>query len=78
MYELNAKIRDLVPYEPIAGSYPIRLDANESFLPLPDGLRAKIAETAAKTAFVRSVTEKARQLYDGRYETDTEKGLKRS
>ena len=34
--------------------------------------------TAAKTAFVRSVTEKARQLYDGRYATDTEKGLKRS
>lgn len=53
MYELNAKIRDLVPYEPIAGSYPIRLDANESFLPLPDGLRARIAETAAKTAFNR-------------------------
>ena len=29
MYELNEKIRDLVPYEPIAGEYPVRLDANE-------------------------------------------------
>ena len=53
MYELNEKIRDLVPYEPTAGSYPIRLDANESFLPLPDGLRAKIAETAANIAYNR-------------------------
>lgn len=40
MYELNAKIRDLEPYEPLKGEYAIRLDANESFLPLPEKLRA--------------------------------------
>lgn len=28
-YELNNKIKNLVPYEPIAGEYNIRLDANE-------------------------------------------------
>ncbi len=28
-YELNDKIKNLVPYEPIAGDYSIRLDANE-------------------------------------------------
>jgi histidinol-phosphate aminotransferase len=39
VYELNEKIRDLVPYEPIDGDYPIRLDANESFLSLPEELR---------------------------------------
>ena len=35
MYQLNDKIRDLKPYDPIQGSYRVRLDANESFLPLP-------------------------------------------
>lgn len=39
MYELNAKICDLEPYEPLKGAYQIRLDANESFLPLPKKLR---------------------------------------
>lgn len=38
MYTLNEKIRDLEPYEPIAGEYKIRLDANESF-PVPAGIR---------------------------------------
>ena len=28
-YELNDKIKNLVPYEPISGTYKIRLDANE-------------------------------------------------
>ena len=28
-YELNKKIRELEPYEPISGTYKIRLDANE-------------------------------------------------
>ena len=32
--------------------------------------------TEAKTAFVRSVTEKAKQLYVGRYETDLKRGSK--
>ena len=53
MYELNEKIRDLVPYEPIDGDYPIRLDANESFLSLPEELRTRIAQTAAQAAFNR-------------------------
>ena len=53
MYELNEKIRDLTPYDPITGSYPIRLDANESFLSLPEELRARIGEAAAHAAFNR-------------------------
>ena len=40
MYELNDKIRDLEPYAPIAGNYKIRLDANGSFLRLPESIMA--------------------------------------
>jgi histidinol-phosphate aminotransferase len=35
-YELNERIRNLTPYDPIAGEYAVRLDANESFLSLPE------------------------------------------
>lgn len=38
-YLLNDKISGLVPYDPIAGDYPIRLDANESFLDLPEATK---------------------------------------
>ncbi|MBQ1397544.1 MAG: aminotransferase class I/II-fold pyridoxal phosphate-dependent enzyme [Clostridia bacterium] len=41
-YVLNQKVRDLVPYEPISGSYRIRLDANESFLEMSPGMKADI------------------------------------
>lgn len=40
MYELNEKIRDLEPYASIEGQYKIRLDANESFLRLPESIMA--------------------------------------
>lgn len=36
MYSLNSKAKSLKPYDPITGSYRVRLDANESFLPLPE------------------------------------------
>ena len=35
-YQIPEKIRDLVPYEPISGSYRVRLDANESYLNLSE------------------------------------------
>lgn len=31
-YQLNSKLCDLTPYDPIEGNYSIRLDANESFI----------------------------------------------
>ncbi len=49
MYQLNEKIRDLKPYDPIEGNYRIRLDANESFVPLPYTVMTKLLE---KTAFL--------------------------
>ena len=38
-YQLNPKIAGLEPYEPISGEYRIRLDANESYLPVPQEVR---------------------------------------
>ena len=35
MFQLNYKVKKLTPYEPISGTYEIRLDANESFLTVP-------------------------------------------
>ena len=36
--KLNKKLVDLVPYDPIMGTYKIRLDANESCFDLSDSL----------------------------------------
>ncbi|MBQ2712933.1 MAG: histidinol-phosphate transaminase [Clostridia bacterium] len=35
-YKLDPALARLTPYEPLKGDYAIRLDANESFLPLPE------------------------------------------
>ena len=45
-FTLNEKIKNLVPYDPIEGDYPIRLDANESFLPIGEEEREAIVRTA--------------------------------
>lgn len=52
-YPLNQKLRDLVPYEPIAGSYQIRLDANESCYALPDALHQRVLGAVGKVALNR-------------------------
>ena len=44
MYELCGKVRDLEPYEPIKGTYRIRLDANESFYNMPDEIKQEIKD----------------------------------
>jgi len=45
-FTLNEKIKNLTPYDPIEGDYPIRLDANESFLPIGGEEREAIARAA--------------------------------
>ena len=52
-YRLNEKIRDLKPYDPISGYYPIRLDANESFLDISNSMVSKILEASAFTSYNR-------------------------
>lgn len=60
----------LIEYPQVAKEYEqLKLSLWKQFEHDRDGY------TEAKTAFVRSVTEKAKQLYNGRYETDLEKGI---
>lgn len=53
MYELNKKIRELTPYEPISGSYKIRLDANECPYNYPDEIMAQVAEAVKNISINR-------------------------
>lgn len=52
-YQLNQKIRDLIPYQPVTESYRIRLDANESFLTPPSDILGEIAEASQNAMFNR-------------------------
>ena len=52
-YILNDKLRFMEPYQPISGDYPIRLDANESFLPYPEELRQEIGQCLSALPFQR-------------------------
>ena len=42
MFQLNEKVKNLTPYEPISGTYEIRLDANESFLTFPEEIENEL------------------------------------
>ncbi len=52
-YKLNKKLADLVPYDPITGTYKIRLDANESCFDLNEKLREKVLKSIAEVNFNR-------------------------
>lgn len=52
-YQLNKKLRDLTPYDPISGEYKIRLDANESFFKLSDDSMNLIKQKLAEIDFNR-------------------------
>jgi histidinol-phosphate aminotransferase len=52
-YTLNNKIKELVPYEPISGTYKIRLDANECPENLPDDIRRQIDSVMQKIDYNR-------------------------
>ncbi len=53
MYELNDKLKKLEAYDPITGSYEIRLDANESPYNLPDHIKKDIADRICALSFNR-------------------------
>ena len=55
MFSLNRKVKDLVPYDPIEGTYRIRLDANESYITLPLEIKEEIAQTVKDIHFNRPV-----------------------
>lgn len=52
-YSLNNKIKNLVPYEPISGTYKIRLDANECPFDYPDDIKAKVKQAIDSLCFNR-------------------------
>ena len=63
-YELCDKVSNLEPYEPITGSYRIRLDANESFFPMPEEIRSEIKDIIDHIAFNRYPDPMAKKLID--------------
>ncbi|MCI9575897.1 MAG: aminotransferase class I/II-fold pyridoxal phosphate-dependent enzyme [Clostridiales bacterium] len=72
-YSLNRKIRDLKPYDPIEGEYRIRLDANESFLPVPEEIKTGILQAVEETAFHRypdSLAKEVSAAFADYYEVD--------
>ena len=52
-YELPQKLQNLTPYDPLTGSYRIRLDANESFLSPPPELMEELMAAVMRVDFNR-------------------------
>lgn len=61
-YQLCKKVRNLEPYEPISGTYKIRLDANESFYAMPQELLDEIKDIIQNTDFNRYPDPCAKKL----------------
>lgn len=74
-YELNKKIRALEPYEPISGTYKIRLDANECPENYPDDIKQQIKDAIEKIDFNRYPDPLATEVVNSfaeYYEIDSE------
>lgn len=65
MFQLNEKVKNLTPYEPISGNYEIRLDANESFLTVSEEIENEMVEALKNTALNRYPDPTATKLVDG-------------
>lgn len=52
-FQLNQKLLTMTPYDPIEGEYPIRLDANESFLQPDEAMRQAFQDAVRKVDFNR-------------------------
>ena len=65
MFQLNEKVKNLTPYEPISGTYEIRLDANESFLTVPENIENEMVEALKNSALNRYPDPNATKLVKG-------------
>lgn len=65
MFQLNDKVKNLTPYEPISGTYKIRLDANESFLTFPENIENEMVEALKSSALNRYPDPNATKLVEG-------------
>lgn len=61
-YALNEKIRELTPYDPISGTFRVRLDANESYLSLPEPVLTEIQNRVSQLDFNRYPDPAAKAL----------------
>ena len=61
-YRLCDKVVELEPYEPISGTYKIRLDANESGFNLPEEIKAGIKTIVDNMSFNRYPDPTAKKL----------------
>lgn len=70
MYNLNDKIKKLTPYDPVAGTYKVRLDANESFINPGKSFEDKIKKAIETINFNRypdPTCEKLRNAFGKAY-----------
>ncbi len=65
MFQLNEKVKNLTPYEPISGTYEIRLDANESFLTFPKEIEDEMVQALKNSALNRYPDPMATKLVKG-------------
>ncbi len=65
MFQLNEKVKNLTPYEPISGTYEIRLDANESFLTVPKRIEEEMEMALRNVALNRYPDPMATKLVKG-------------
>ncbi len=65
MFQLNDKVKNLTPYEPISGTYEIRLDANESFLIVPKRIEEEMVMALRYSALNRYPDPMATRLVNG-------------
>ncbi len=61
-YELNEKVRNLIPYEATQGDYKVRLDANESFIDPSESLGEELMAALSKVKYNRYPDPKAGAL----------------
>ncbi|MCL2195043.1 MAG: histidinol-phosphate aminotransferase family protein [Oscillospiraceae bacterium] len=61
-FQLNDAIKNLVPYDPIAGDFAVRLDANESFIPMGNDEQAAILAALTSTDLRRYPDHAAMKL----------------
>ena len=61
-FQLSDTIKNLVPYDPITGDFAVRLDANESFLPVGEGEQAALQAALASTDLRRYPDHAATKL----------------
>ena len=51
-YEIPERLKKLQSYQPVTEVYQVRLDANESFLDLPENIRKDVLEAINRWNFI--------------------------